>query len=31
MEICNEKIIFLGLEIGDGKIHLQDHIANKIL
>jgi ribonuclease HI len=31
MEICKEKINFLGHEIGDGKIHLQDHIAKKIL
>jgi hypothetical protein len=30
-EICKEKINFLGHEIGDGKIHLQDHIAKKIL
>jgi hypothetical protein len=31
MEICKEKINFLGLEIGEGKIYLQDHIAKKIL
>jgi hypothetical protein len=31
MEICKEKINFLGHEIGEGKIHLQDHIAKKIL
>jgi hypothetical protein len=31
IEICKEKINFLGHEISDGKIHLQDHIANKIL
>jgi hypothetical protein len=27
MEICKENINFFGHEIGDGKIHLQDHIA----
>jgi hypothetical protein len=31
MEICKEKINFLGHEIGEGKIYLQDHIAKKIL
>jgi hypothetical protein len=31
MEICKEKINFLGLETGEGKIYLQDHIAKKIL
>nr|AAP53052.1 retrotransposon protein, putative, Ty3-gypsy subclass [Oryza sativa Japonica Group] len=31
MEICKEKINFLGHEIGEGKIHLQEHIAKKIL
>jgi hypothetical protein len=31
MEICKEKINFLGYEIGEGKIYLQDHIAKKIL
>ena len=31
MEICKEKIKFLGHEIGEGKIYLQDHIAKKIL
>lgn len=30
MEICKEKINFLGHEIGEGKIHLQEHIAKKI-
>jgi hypothetical protein len=30
MEIC-KKINFLGHEIGEGKIYLQDHIAKKIL
>ena len=31
MEICKEKVNFLGHEIGEGKIHLQEHIAKKIL
>ena len=31
MEICKEKINFLGHEIGEGKIHLQEHIPKKIL
>jgi hypothetical protein len=31
MEICKEKINFLGHEIREGKIYLQDHIAKKIL
>jgi hypothetical protein len=31
MEIWKEKINFLGHEIGEGKIYLQDHIAKKIL
>jgi ribonuclease HI len=31
MELCKEKINFLGHEIGEGKIHLQEHIAKKIL
>lgn len=31
MEICKQKINFLGHEIGEGKIYLQDHIAKKIL
>jgi hypothetical protein len=31
MEICKEKNNFLGHEIGEGKIYLQDHIAKKIL
>jgi hypothetical protein len=31
MEICKEKTNFLGHEIGEGKIYLQDHIAKKIL
>ena len=31
MEICKEKINFLGHEIGEGKIYLQDHIAKNIL
>uniref|UniRef100_A0ACD5USE4 Uncharacterized protein n=1 Tax=Avena sativa TaxID=4498 RepID=A0ACD5USE4_AVESA len=31
MEICKEKINFLGHEIGEGKIHLQEQIAKKIL
>jgi hypothetical protein len=31
MEIYKEKINFLGHEIGEGKIYLQDHIAKKIL
>lgn len=31
MKICKEKINFLGHEIGEGKIYLQDHIAKKIL
>jgi hypothetical protein len=31
MEICKEKINFLGHEIGEGKIYLQDHITKKIL
>jgi hypothetical protein len=31
METCKEKINFLGHEIGEGKIYLQDHIAKKIL
>ena len=31
MEICKEKINFLGHEIGEGKFYLQDHIAKKIL
>jgi hypothetical protein len=31
IEICKEKINFLGHEIEDGKFYLQDHIAKKIL
>jgi hypothetical protein len=31
MEKCKEKINFLGHEIGEDKIYLQDHIAKKIL
>jgi hypothetical protein len=31
IEICKEKINFLGHEIGEGKIYLQDHIAKRIL
>jgi hypothetical protein len=31
MEICKEKFNFLGHEIGEGKIYLQDHIIKKIL
>lgn len=31
MEICKEKISFLRHEIGEGKIHLQEHIAKNIL
>jgi hypothetical protein len=31
MEICKEKINFLGHKIGECKIYLQDHIAKKIL
>jgi hypothetical protein len=31
MERCKEKINFLGHEIGEGKIYLQDHTAKKIL
>jgi hypothetical protein len=31
MKICKEKINFLGLETGEGKIYLQDHISKKIL
>jgi hypothetical protein len=31
MEICKEKINFLGHEIGAGKIYLQDHIAKNML
>jgi hypothetical protein len=31
MEICKEKINFLGHEIGEDKIYLQDHITKKIL
>jgi hypothetical protein len=31
IEICKEKIKFLCHEIEDRKIHLQDHIAKKIL
>jgi hypothetical protein len=31
IEICKEKINFLGHEIGEGKIYLQNHIAKKIL
>ena len=31
LEICKEKINFLGHEIGEGKIHLQELIAKKIL
>ena len=31
MEICKEKINFLGHEIGEGKIYLQEHIAKKIM
>jgi hypothetical protein len=30
IEICKEKINFLGHEIGEGKIYLQDHISKKI-
>ena len=31
MEVCKEKINFLGHEIGDGKIYLQEHNAKKDL
>jgi hypothetical protein len=31
MKICKEKINFLCHEIGEGKIYLQDHIANFFL
>jgi hypothetical protein len=31
MEICKDKINFLDHKIRDGKIHLQYHIAKKIL
>jgi hypothetical protein len=31
MEICKEKVNFLGHEIREGKIYLQEHIAKKIL
>lgn len=31
MEICKEKINYLGHEIGEGKIYLQEHIAKKNL
>jgi hypothetical protein len=31
IEICKEKNNFLGHEIGEGNIYLQDHIAKKIL
>src|SRR6185312_2071729 len=31
MEICKEKINFLGHEVREGNIYLQDHIAKKIL
>ena len=31
MEICKERVKFLGHEIGEGKIYLQEHIAKKIL
>ena len=31
MEICKEKINFLGHQIREGNIYLQDHIAKKIL
>jgi hypothetical protein len=31
IEICKEKINFLGHEIGEGKVYLQDHIAKNIL
>jgi len=29
MEICKERVKFLGHEIGEGKIYLQEHIAKK--
>jgi len=31
MEICKDRVKFLGHEIGEGKIYLQEHIAKKIL
>jgi len=31
MEICKTHISFLGTKIGNGKIRLQSHIAQKIL
>ena len=31
VEVCKEKINFLGHEIGDGKIYLQEHNAKKDL
>ena len=31
MHICKEKISFLGHDIGEGKIYLQEHIAKKVL
>ena len=31
MEVCKEKINFLGHEIGDGKIYLHEHNAKKDL
>ena len=31
MEVCKEKINFLGHEIGDRKIYLQEHNAKKDL
>jgi hypothetical protein len=31
MKICKEKINFIGHEIKEGKIYLQDHVVKKIL
>jgi hypothetical protein len=31
MKICKEKINFLGHEIGEGKMYLQDHTVKRIL
>jgi hypothetical protein len=31
MKICKEKINFIGHEIREGKIYLQDHVVKKIL
>ena len=31
MELCKEYIEFLGMNIGKGKIKLQEHIVKKIL